>query len=122
MYRHFPLDRFMSQCFGTRDDPGKGRAGPVNYGSREERYVTTSSPLATQLPQGDSPARVWDFYGAVSVSVHQFIIRESPLTNTWLSCPAWRPVLLNVLTYSRGLNVPGVQSRPVYEPVLWQLS
>ena len=44
----------MSQCFGNRDDPGKGRAGPVNYGSREERYVTTSSPLCTQLPQGDS--------------------------------------------------------------------
>ena len=54
MYRGFPLERFMSQCFGSRDDPGKGRAGPVNYGSREERYVTTSSPLATQLPQGDS--------------------------------------------------------------------
>ena len=53
MYRHFPLDRFMSQCFGNRDDPGKGRAGPVNYGSREQRYVTTSSPLCTQLPQGD---------------------------------------------------------------------
>ena len=53
MYRHFPLERFMSQCFGNRDDPGKGRAGPVNYGSREQRYVSTSSPLCTQLPQGD---------------------------------------------------------------------
>ena len=65
MYRHFPLDRFMSQCFGTRDDPGKGRAGPVNYGSREERYVTTSSPLATQLPQGEM---------GLSLNTH----RESP--------------------------------------------
>ena len=56
MYRGFPLERFMNQCFGNRNDYGKGRAGPVNYGAREENYVTTSSPLATQLPQGDSLA------------------------------------------------------------------
>lgn len=51
MWRGFPLDRFMNQCYGNEADMGKGRQMPVHYGSTEHRFVTISSPLATQMPQ-----------------------------------------------------------------------
>ncbi|XP_066983051.1 2-oxoisovalerate dehydrogenase subunit alpha, mitochondrial isoform X2 [Macrobrachium rosenbergii] len=51
MWRGFPLDRFMNQCYGNEGDQGKGRQMPVHYGSIEHNFVTISSPLATQMPQ-----------------------------------------------------------------------
>ncbi|KAK2848313.1 hypothetical protein Q7C36_009995 [Tachysurus vachellii] len=56
MYRGFPLDLFMAQCYGNADDLGKGRLMPVHYGSRDHNFVTISSPLATQLPQAAGAA------------------------------------------------------------------
>jgi TPP-dependent pyruvate/acetoin dehydrogenase alpha subunit len=38
------------QCFGNEKDSGKGRQMPIHYGSKELRFHTVSSPLATQLP------------------------------------------------------------------------
>ena len=52
MYRGFTLDQFMNQCYGNYQDVGKGRQMPVHYGSADLRFVTISSPLATQMPQG----------------------------------------------------------------------
>ncbi|XP_037230632.1 2-oxoisovalerate dehydrogenase subunit alpha, mitochondrial [Falco rusticolus] len=51
MYRGYPLDLFMAQCYGNASDPGKGRQMPVHYGCRDRHFVTISSPLATQIPQ-----------------------------------------------------------------------
>ncbi|XP_056393787.1 2-oxoisovalerate dehydrogenase subunit alpha, mitochondrial isoform X1 [Hyla sarda] len=51
MYRGYPLDLFMAQCYGNSLDPGKGRQMPVHYGSKDLNFVTISSPLATQIPQ-----------------------------------------------------------------------
>lgn len=51
MYRGYPLDLFMAQCYGNASDPGRGRQMPVHYGCRERHFVTISSPLATQIPQ-----------------------------------------------------------------------
>uniref|UniRef100_A0A8C5ME78 2-oxoisovalerate dehydrogenase subunit alpha n=1 Tax=Leptobrachium leishanense TaxID=445787 RepID=A0A8C5ME78_9ANUR len=51
MYRGYPLKLFMSQCYGNANDTGKGRQMPVHYGSKEQNFVTISSPLATQIPQ-----------------------------------------------------------------------
>lgn len=42
----------MNQCFGNVDDLGKGKQMPVHYGSKNHNFVTLSSPLTTQLPQG----------------------------------------------------------------------
>ncbi|KAK3570882.1 hypothetical protein QTP86_029376, partial [Hemibagrus guttatus] len=56
MYRGFPLDLFMAQCYGNADDLGKGRLMPVHYGCRDFNFVTISSPLATQLPQAAGAA------------------------------------------------------------------
>ncbi|XP_071588743.1 2-oxoisovalerate dehydrogenase subunit alpha, mitochondrial [Heliangelus exortis] len=51
MYRGYPLDLFMAQCYGNSSDPAKGRQMPVHYGCRDRHFVTISSPLATQIPQ-----------------------------------------------------------------------
>lgn len=53
MYRGFPLDLFMAQCYANADDLHKGRQMPVHYGSKEHHFISISSPLATQLPQGE---------------------------------------------------------------------
>ena len=54
MWRGFSLDDFMNQCYGNQMDIGKGRQMPVHYGSKKLNFVTISSPLATQMPQGIS--------------------------------------------------------------------
>ncbi|XP_077993548.1 2-oxoisovalerate dehydrogenase subunit alpha, mitochondrial-like [Glandiceps talaboti] len=51
MWRGFPLEQFMGQCYGNANDIGKGRQMPVHYGSKDLHFVTISSPLATQMPQ-----------------------------------------------------------------------
>jgi 2-oxoisovalerate dehydrogenase E1 component alpha subunit len=52
MYRGFTLEQFCNQCYANIDDMGKGKQMPIHYGSRELSFVTISSPLATQMPQG----------------------------------------------------------------------
>ena len=52
MWRGFTLDDFMNQCYGNELDLGLGRQMPVHYGSEKLHFVTISSPLATQMPQG----------------------------------------------------------------------
>ena len=52
MQRGFDIEQFCHQCFSTSEDLGKGRQMPVHYGSRDLNFVTISSPLGTQLPQG----------------------------------------------------------------------
>ena len=52
LHRGHPLAKFMNQCYGNYEDDGKGRQMPVHYGSKELNFVTISSPLGTQLPQG----------------------------------------------------------------------
>ncbi|XP_077645303.1 2-oxoisovalerate dehydrogenase subunit alpha, mitochondrial isoform X2 [Lonchura striata] len=51
LYRGYPLELFMAQCYGNARDPGKGRQMPVHYGCAQRHFVTISSPLATQIPQ-----------------------------------------------------------------------
>lgn len=62
MYRGFPLDLFMAQCYANADDLGKGRQMPVHYGCKERNFVTISSPLATQIPQGEPYTCVFRAY------------------------------------------------------------
>ena len=52
MWRGFSLDDFMNQCYANNLDKGRGRQMPVHYGSKKLHFVTISSPLATQMPQG----------------------------------------------------------------------
>ena len=52
MYRGYSLGHFCDQCYGNSEDAGKGKQMPIHYGSTEHAFVTISSPLATQMPQG----------------------------------------------------------------------
>ena len=52
VYRGFTLEEFMDQCYSNNADGGRGKQMPVHYGSKRLNFVTISSPLATQLPQG----------------------------------------------------------------------
>ncbi len=52
MYRGWSLEQFCHQCYGNAMDLGKGKQMPIHYGSKELNFVTISSPLATQMPQG----------------------------------------------------------------------
>jgi 2-oxoisovalerate dehydrogenase E1 component alpha subunit len=66
MWRGFTLDQFMNQCYGNMEDGGKGKQMPVHYGSRELNFVTISSPLGTQMPQGKT--RTHDYFTAINLT------------------------------------------------------
>ncbi|XP_045019187.1 2-oxoisovalerate dehydrogenase subunit alpha, mitochondrial isoform X1 [Bubalus bubalis] len=69
MYRDYPLELFMAQCYGNVSDLGKGRQMPVHYGCRERHFVTISSPLATQIPQAVGAA-----YAAKRANANRVVI------------------------------------------------
>jgi pyruvate dehydrogenase E1 component alpha subunit/2-oxoisovalerate dehydrogenase E1 component alpha subunit len=50
LFRGLPLRAYIAQIYGNRNDVTKGRQMPCHPGSREARYVTMSSCIATQLP------------------------------------------------------------------------
>ena len=52
MYRGFSLEEFCNQCYGNDLDYGRGKQMPIHYGSTKHSFMTISSPLATQMPQG----------------------------------------------------------------------
>lgn len=52
MWRGFTLSDFINQCYSNDEDLGRGRQMPIHYGSRKLNFITLSSPLATQVPQG----------------------------------------------------------------------
>lgn len=51
MWRGYKLQEFVDQCYGNKDDLGKGKQMPVHYGSKKLNFITISSPLSTQMPQ-----------------------------------------------------------------------
>lgn len=53
MYRGYTLEQFVNQCYGNKNDIGKGRQMPVHYGIDALSFVSISSPLATQMSQGN---------------------------------------------------------------------
>lgn len=51
LVRGFPLDRYLSQLFGSSLDVLKGRQMPSHQSSRSVHQVSWSSAIGTQLPQ-----------------------------------------------------------------------
>lgn len=49
LWRGFTLQEFANQCFGNKDDKGKGRQMPAHYGSNRHNYFTVASTVATQI-------------------------------------------------------------------------
>lgn len=50
IYRGFPIEILIAQAYGNAKDPQHGRQMPNHFGSRDINYVTTSSPVGTQIP------------------------------------------------------------------------
>lgn len=46
LWRGFTLQEFANQCFGNKDDYGKGRQMPIHYGSNKHKYFTVSATIA----------------------------------------------------------------------------
>jgi pyruvate dehydrogenase E1 component alpha subunit/2-oxoisovalerate dehydrogenase E1 component alpha subunit len=57
LWRGMPLDQYVAQCFGNDADATRGRQMPCHYSSRAARYVSLSSPIATQVTQAAGAAR-----------------------------------------------------------------
>lgn len=49
LYRGMTVTELVNQCYGNHEDPGKGRAMPVHYGSKQHNIVSISSPLGNFL-------------------------------------------------------------------------
>ncbi|KAL3844757.1 hypothetical protein ACJIZ3_002160 [Penstemon smallii] len=49
LWRGFTLQEFANQCFGNKEDNGKGRQMPIHYGSNKHNYFTVASTVATQI-------------------------------------------------------------------------
>jgi len=49
--RGYPLYEYICQMFGNSGDILKGRQLPSHYAYRKAHYLSTSSPVATQIPQ-----------------------------------------------------------------------
>ena len=50
LYRGLPLRHYIAQIMGNANDVSKGHAMPCHPGLREQRYLTMSSCIGTQLP------------------------------------------------------------------------
>jgi pyruvate dehydrogenase E1 component alpha subunit len=80
--RGFPLERYFGQLFGNSLDVAKGRQQPMHFSSREHRFLSLSSVIATQLPQATGAAYaaklrgddcvVFGYLGDGATSEHDF--------------------------------------------------
>nr|XP_036869889.1 2-oxoisovalerate dehydrogenase subunit alpha, mitochondrial isoform X3 [Manis javanica] len=101
MYRDYPLELFMAQCYSNASDLGKGRQMPVHYGCRERHFVTISSPLATQIPQ----AARGPGYGIMSIRVDGndvFAVYNATKEARRRAVAENQPFLIEAMTYRIG--------------------
>src|SRR5262245_31039154 len=57
LWRGYDLRSYVAQCFGNAMDAVKGRQMPCHYTDVAHRFVTLSSPIATQVSQAAGAAR-----------------------------------------------------------------
>lgn len=51
IWRGFPIETLIAQAYGNAKDPQRGRQMPNHFGDAKAHYVTTSSPVGTQITQ-----------------------------------------------------------------------
>jgi len=72
VFRGAPLSRMVANLFGNRDDFCLGRQMPNHYSLREQKFVSISSPLGTQIPQAVGVARAMQIRGEDRVAAVWF--------------------------------------------------
>jgi pyruvate dehydrogenase E1 component alpha subunit/2-oxoisovalerate dehydrogenase E1 component alpha subunit len=63
LWRGMPLEAYIAQCFGNAADPTHGRQMPCHYSDKGAKYVSLSSPIATQVTQAAGAARAAQIRG-----------------------------------------------------------
>jgi pyruvate dehydrogenase E1 component alpha subunit/2-oxoisovalerate dehydrogenase E1 component alpha subunit len=63
LWRGYALDRYVAQCFGNARDVTSGRQMPCHYTDRAHRFVSLSSPIATQVTHAAGAARAAQIRG-----------------------------------------------------------
>jgi 2-oxoisovalerate dehydrogenase E1 component alpha subunit len=51
LLRGLPLQQYLDNMFGNRNDPARGRQMPDHYFSRAAKFTSISSPIGTQITQ-----------------------------------------------------------------------
>jgi 2-oxoisovalerate dehydrogenase E1 component alpha subunit len=72
LYRGMPLRLMLAQCYGNKEDLGKGRQMPIHYGNRSLNFAPISSPLTVQLPQAAGTAYALKMQGAGKIVATYF--------------------------------------------------
>lgn len=57
LWRGMALEAYIAQCFGNAADPTHGRQMPCHYSDKGARFISLSSPIATQVTQAAGAAR-----------------------------------------------------------------
>lgn len=72
LIRGITVEQMAHQCFGTAQDPSKGRQMPVHYAFKQNNFFSISSPLATQVPQAVGVAHAMKVRGDKKVALTTF--------------------------------------------------
>jgi pyruvate dehydrogenase E1 component alpha subunit len=96
IYRGLPLQQYIAQMLGSRNDTGRGRQMPCHVSSLAIRHVSTSSCVASQIPH------------ATGLAMAAKIRRESTIALCFLGDGA-----TSEDDFHAGLNFAGVYKAPV---------
>ncbi len=72
VHRGAPIQRMVANLFGNDHDFTRGRQMPNHYSFAEQRFVSISSPLGTQIPQAVGTARAMQIRGEKRVTAVWF--------------------------------------------------
>lgn len=72
LHRGFPLRQFVAQLYGNSQDLNKGRQMPNHFAAAEQRCMSISSPIATQIPQAVGVAMAARIRGDKTIALVSF--------------------------------------------------
>jgi len=97
LWRGMPLDQYIAQCFGNAADHTKGRQMPCHYSDYDTKYLSLSSPIATQVTQAVGAARAAQIRGDKDVVMGGYLGDGATSEND----------------FHAGMNFAGVWNAPV---------
>lgn len=133
LLRGVSIKTLVDQCFGTSEDPSKGRQMPCHYSFREINYAPVSSPIGTQCIQATGVAMAMrirkrdtvaiTYFGDGATSSNDFHVGmnfagvfKAPViffcqNNQWaISCPVSRQTASETIAHKAvAYGMPGVR-------------